>query len=70
MELTGTTGQQLIHLNTHWSRAYSFAAPYGPDGTWKAKARFGAQDELEDSSAVGLLAKVRNHYQQKRPEEL
>jgi hypothetical protein len=68
-ELSGTIEQQLIYLNTHWGRHYSFTVPDRPCGTWKAKAKFGAQHELEDSSAAGLLAKVRDHYQANRPEE-
>lgn len=67
MELTGTRQQQLIYLNTHWGRIYTFSAPVGPDGMWEAKAKFGMQNELEDSSAAGLLAKVRKHYQENRP---
>jgi hypothetical protein len=70
MDLRGTAEQQLIYLNTHWGRSYSFATPEGPDDTWKAEARFGAQDELEDSSAADLLAKVRDHYQANRREEI
>lgn len=68
MELAGTAEQQLIHLNTHWGTSYSFTAPAGPGRKWKAKAMFGAQDELEDSSAAGLLVKVRRHYPAGRPE--
>jgi hypothetical protein len=70
MELTGTREQQLIYLNTHWGGRYSFSAPGSPDRMWVAKARFGVQDELEDSSAAGLLLKVRRHYQESRPEGL
>ena len=68
MELSGTRRQQLIYLNTHWGRIYFFASPDGPDGVWKAKAKFGAEDELEDWSAAGLLTRVRRHYQENRPE--
>jgi hypothetical protein len=70
MELAGTGEQQLIYLNTHWGRSYAFAAPCGPDGMWTATAKFGARDELDDSSATGLLAKVRKHYEENRPEGL
>ncbi|HEX3925382.1 MAG TPA: hypothetical protein VHY31_24090 [Streptosporangiaceae bacterium] len=69
-ELAGTAEQQLIYLNTHWGRSYSFTVPAGPDDTWKATAQFGAKDELEDPSPVGLLAKMREHYQANRAEEL
>ena len=69
-ELAGTAEQQLIYLNTHWGRSYSFTVPGRPDDTWKAKARFGAKYELEDPSPVGLLAKVREHYQANRAEEI
>jgi len=69
MELTGTRRQQLIYLNTHWGCMYFFASPDGADGAWKAKAKFGTQDELDDSTAAGLLIKVRRHYNENRPEE-
>jgi hypothetical protein len=70
MELAGTREQRLIYLNTHWGRSYAFAAPCGPDGMWKATANFGTRDELEDASAADLLAKVRKHYQENRPQGL
>lgn len=69
-DITGTAEQQLVFLNTHWGRPYSISRPDGPDGRWKAKARFGKQDELGDPSAAGLLEKMREHYRENRPEEL
>lgn len=62
-ELKGTNEQLLVHLNTHWGRQYSFAAPSAPGSTWSATATFGAHDRLEERSAGELLAKVRRHYQ-------
>jgi hypothetical protein len=68
-DLAGTAEQQLVYLNTHWGRSYSFTAPGGPGEEWKAKARFGAQDGFSDSSSAGLLAKVRDHSQARRRED-
>jgi len=69
-DIAGTAEQQLVYLNTHWGRPYAISRPDGPDGRWKAKARFGKQDELDDFSAAGLLEKMREHYRAHRPEEL
>lgn len=68
-DLAGTAEQQLVYLNTHWGRSYWFTAPAGPEEEWKAKARFGAHDDLSDSSSAGLLAKVHDHSQACRREE-
>jgi hypothetical protein len=68
-DLAGTAEQQLVYLNTHWGRSYRFTAPAGPDEEWKAKARFGAQDDLSDFSPAGLLAKVHDHSQTRRRED-
>jgi hypothetical protein len=62
MQLTGTTEQQLIHLNVYWGRMYVFAAPDTTEGTWTATAKFGDQDELRTDSATELLLAVRQHY--------
>lgn len=68
-DLAGTAEQQLVYLNTHWGRNYCFTAPAGPGQEWKAKARFGAQGDLSDSSSAGLLAKVHDHSQARRRED-
>jgi hypothetical protein len=61
MQLTGTTEQQLIHLNMHWGRLYVFAAP-DTEGTWTAAAKFGGHDQLQADSATEMLLAVRRHY--------
>jgi hypothetical protein len=65
--LSGTAEQQLVFLNTHWGRKYSFAAPAKPGGQWTAVARFGQHDQIAAESATELLALVRDHYQASRP---
>ncbi len=63
MKLGGTAEQQLVFLNTHWGRRYSFTAPSAPGGMWTAVAKFGSGDQLQQWSATELLAEVREHYQ-------
>lgn len=63
MELGGTAEQQLIFLNTHWGRRYTFAVPQARGGPWTATATFGGQDRLQACSAAELLEAVRAHYQ-------
>jgi hypothetical protein len=65
--LSGTTEQQLVFLNTHWGRQYSFTAPAKPGGRWTAVARFGQNDQIAAESATELLALVRDHYQASKP---
>lgn len=66
-ELKGTKEQILVHLNTHWGREYSFAAPSAPGSKWNATAKFGEHDRLEEWSAGELLEKVRRHYKANKP---
>lgn len=68
MELTGTVEQQLVFLNLHWGRKYTFTAP-APGGDWTGRARFGKQDELLAESAGELLLAVRRHYAANKPED-
>lgn len=68
-ELTGTVEQQLVFLNTHWGREYSFTSPAKAGGRWKAVARFGQHDEIAAESAAELLALVRDHYHASKPAE-
>jgi hypothetical protein len=65
----GTAEQQLIFLNTHWGRRYTFAAPQPQGGPWTATARFGEHDALQAATAAELLDVVRAHYQANRPEQ-
>jgi hypothetical protein len=65
----GTAEQQLIYLNTHWGKRYTFAAPPAPGGQWTATARFGEHDTLQATTAAELLSVVRAHYQANRPEQ-
>jgi hypothetical protein len=67
-KLTGSREQLLVHLNTHWGREYSFAAPSAPGGTWSATAKSGGHDRLEEQSAGELLEKVRRHYRVNKPQ--
>ena len=67
MKTGGTCEQQLVFLNTHWGRQYSFAAPGEPGGQWTATAKFGQQDQIQEWSAAELLEEVRGHYQANRP---
>ncbi len=67
MELDGTSQQQLVFLNTHWGRQYSFAAPEAPGGQWTATAKFGQHDRIQQWSAAELLEEVRGHYEASRP---
>ena len=60
--LTGTTEQQLIHLNMYWGNQYDFTAPQRPGDKWTAKAKSGDHDELQEESAAELLLAVRTHY--------
>jgi hypothetical protein len=62
-ELCGTPQQQLVFLNAHWGRKYTFTLPGEPDSPWTATAKFGDHDELEAGTAGELLAEVRTHYQ-------
>ena len=66
MELTGSAEQQIIFLNLHWGRTYEFTAPDTASTAWKARAKFGEQDELQEDSAAGLLLAVRAHYAAKK----
>ena len=68
MQLEGTSEQQLIFLNTHWGRRYTFTAPQAANCKWIATARFGQRDELEERSATDLLLAVRLHYVANQPE--
>jgi hypothetical protein len=65
--LQGTEEQQLVFLNTHWGREYSFAAPQAPGGRWGATAKFGPHDQVQGWSAAELLEEVRDHYQANKP---
>jgi hypothetical protein len=67
VELSGTVEQQLVFLNTHWGRKYSFTAPAKPGGRWAAVATFGQHDQIAADSATELLALVRDHYQASKP---
>ena len=69
MELRGTTDQQLIYLNTHWGRRYSFVPPQTPWDEWTATAKFGCRTQLQAQTAAELLAEVRAHYQANKPED-
>jgi hypothetical protein len=69
LELRGTTDQQLIYLNTHWGRQYSFASPSKPWDEWTATAKFGSYDQLQAQTAAELLEEVRAHYQANKPED-
>lgn len=62
MQLGGTNQQQLVFLNTHWGRQYSFAAPEAPGGKWTPTANFGQRDQIQEWSAAELLEEVRGHY--------
>ena len=62
MELSGTTEQQLVFLNTHWGSKYVFAPPAEPGGQWTATAKFGQHDQIDGCSAAELLREVRDHY--------
>ena len=62
MQLSGTTEQQLVFLNTHWGSKYSFATPKKPGDQWTATAKFGQHDQLHGWSAAELLQEVRGHY--------
>jgi hypothetical protein len=66
-KLPGTSQQQLVFLNTHWGRTYTFAAPEEPGGQWTATANFGQHDQIHGWSAAELLEEVRGHYQANRP---
>jgi hypothetical protein len=68
-ELTGTAEQQLIYLNTHWGKRYTFAPPQAPGGQWTATAKFGQHDQIQEWSAAELLEDVRVHYQAHRANE-
>ena len=61
-ELTGTSQQQLVFLNTHWGRNYVFSVPQTAGGQWTATARFGGHEQIQRQSAGDLLAEVRRHY--------
>jgi hypothetical protein len=63
IQLAGTSQQQLVFLNTHWGRKYSFAVPEEPGGQWTASAEFGQHDQIQGWSAAELLEEVRGHYQ-------
>jgi hypothetical protein len=65
--LTGTTEQQLIHLNMHWGNRYDFTAPQRSGDKWTATARFSDHDELQGESAAELLLAVRTHYAANKP---
>jgi hypothetical protein len=62
MELVGSRHQQLVFLNTHWGRKYSFRIPAQPGGQWTATARFGRREQLQAETAGVLLERVRHHY--------
>jgi hypothetical protein len=57
MQLERTSEQQLIFLNTHWGRRYTFTA-LKPSGKWLATPNFGQHNRLEESSATELLLAV------------
>ncbi len=65
----GTAKQQLIYLNTHWGKRYTFAAPQAPGGQWTATARLGERDTLQATTSAELLSVVRAHYKANRPEQ-
>jgi hypothetical protein len=67
MEVGGTTQQQLVFLNTHWGRRYSFTAPDLPGGQWTARPTFGRADPIQEWTATDLLHEVRRHYEANRP---
>jgi hypothetical protein len=66
-DLGGTPEQQLIFLNLHWGRQYTFSPPDAPGRQWTATAMFGKLDRLQAPTATELLEAVRAHYQANRP---
>jgi hypothetical protein len=69
LELRGTTDQQLIYLNMHWGKQYSFVPPQTPWGEWAAMAKFGCRTQLQAQTAAELLEEVRAHYQANKPDD-